>query len=187
MEKLFSLYRNLLFAVALIMIGILILPMIFGVRPFVVLSGSMEPVIHTGSLCYINQNVESTDIVTGDVIAFNIDDATVVHRVIGFDEDGRFITKGDANEVQDLSPVSSTNYAGKQVFSIPYMGYVSQWLQSTKGIVVVVAAIALSFISSAIYRKVEEEDPNKVEGDETVSKEEDPKEVERDAVVSKDN
>lgn len=158
MEKVFNIYRNILFAIAIAAISILLLPMIFGIRPFVVLSGSMEPIIHTGSLCYINQNVESTDIVTGDVIAFNIDDATVVHRVIGLDEENRFITKGDANEVQDLAPVSSSNYVGKQVFSIPYLGYVSQWLQTTTGIVVVVAAIALSFISSAIYRKVDNEE-----------------------------
>jgi signal peptidase len=149
------------------MIGILIIPMLFGIRPFVVLSGSMEPVIHTGSLCYINEKVESTDIVTGDVIAFNAGDATVVHRVIGVDENGHFITKGDANEVQDLAPVSSANFAGKQVFAIPYMGYVSQWLQSKTGIVAVVAAIALSFLSSIIYRSVEE--PKKVEGDEVVA------------------
>ena len=153
MEKIFNLYRNILFVIAIIMIGILILPMIVGIRPFVVLSGSMEPVIHTGSLCYINQKVESADIVTGDVIAFNVDDETVVHRVIGFDDNGNFITKGDANDVQDIAPVPIDNFAGKQVFTIPYMGYVSQWLQSKVGIVFVVAAIALSFLSSFIYGK----------------------------------
>lgn len=156
LEKLFNIYRNILFTLALLLVLALAVPMIAGIRPYVVLSGSMEPVIHTGSLCYINRNVESADIVTGDIIAFNIDNTTVVHRVIGFDEDGRFITKGDNNEVEDLSPVELSNLVGKEVVSIPYMGYASNWLQTAFGRVVIIMAIGLSFVSSFIYRKVDE-------------------------------
>ena len=46
-----------------------------------------------------------------------------------------FQTKGDANDDVDGSPVYYKNVIGKPVFSIPYLGYLSSWLQTKKGMI----------------------------------------------------
>ena len=44
-----------------------------------------------------------------------------------------FQTKGDANDAVDGSPVHHKNVVGTPVFSIPYLGYLSSWLQTRQG------------------------------------------------------
>ena len=44
-------------------------------------------------------------------------------------------TKGDANEDVDGSAVHYKNIVGAPVFSIPYLGYLSSWLQTRKGMI----------------------------------------------------
>ena len=65
------------------------------IEPRIVLSGSMEPKIHTGSICFINKKVPYDKIKTGDIIAFKAGKNTMVtHRVISVTNAG-FETKGD--------------------------------------------------------------------------------------------
>ena len=65
-----------------------------GLKTYKVLSGSMEPEYHVGSVVYVEKS-SIDDIEVGDVITFYINDNTVVtHRVIDKDNDdkyGRFI------------------------------------------------------------------------------------------------
>ena len=44
-----------------------------------------------------------------------------------------FQTKGDANDDVDGSPVYYKNVVGTPVFTIPYLGYLSNWLQTREG------------------------------------------------------
>lgn len=44
-----------------------------------------------------------------------------------------FQTKGDANDDVDGSPVYYKNIVGTPVFTIPYLGYLSNWLQTREG------------------------------------------------------
>jgi len=53
-----------------------------------------------------------------------------------------FQTKGDANDDVDGSLVHHKNVVGVPVFSIPYLGYLSSWLQTRKGMIMG-ASIAL--------------------------------------------
>ena len=46
-----------------------------------------------------------------------------------------FQTKGDANDDVDGSLVHHKNVVGTPVFSIPYLGYLSSWLQTKKGMI----------------------------------------------------
>lgn len=46
-----------------------------------------------------------------------------------------FQTKGDANDDVDGSLVHHKNVVGTPVFSIPYLGYLSSWLQTRKGMI----------------------------------------------------
>ena len=64
-----------------------------GIRTFTVLSGSMEPTYHVGSLIYVNK-VDSAAIRPGQVITFMLDENTVAtHRVVEVvpDEDDRCV------------------------------------------------------------------------------------------------
>ncbi|MBR5981218.1 MAG: signal peptidase I, partial [Firmicutes bacterium] len=77
-----------------------------GFRVFSVLSGSMEPTYHVGSLIYV-KNVDPQEIKVGDPITFVLDESLAVatHRVVEIHtgDDGmlRFKTKGDANDTPD--------------------------------------------------------------------------------------
>ncbi|MDD2955438.1 MAG: signal peptidase I [Oscillospiraceae bacterium] len=120
---------------------ILVLPRAVGWKPFSVLSGSMEPVYPVGSLIYV-KSVPAQEIQVGDVITFAISEKmAVTHRVTAIDEARqRFVTKGDANDVEDLSPVSFQNLIGRPVFSIPALGYVSGFLETARGKIVAISA-----------------------------------------------
>lgn len=104
-------------------IGLIALPVILGYKPYIVQSGSMEPVIHTGSLAYIN--TKDTDITTGDIITYQIDENKLVtHRVDSLSDDGGFITKGDANDAVDMNTVYQDQIVGTYKFSIDKAGYI---------------------------------------------------------------
>lgn len=66
---------------------------IFGYRPVLVLSGSMEPYMETNSIAIVQK---TKDINEGDVVMFRIDEDTrVCHRAVDIDAEGNITTKGD--------------------------------------------------------------------------------------------
>ena len=122
---------------------------LIGLQPFVVLSGSMEPTYHVGSLIYV-ESVDYKELQVGDPITYMIaQDTVVTHRIIEVlvDEEDpdtlRYFTQGDANDVPDGSSVHYKNIIGKPVFSIPYLGYVSDYIQNPPGKYVAIACGAL--------------------------------------------
>ena len=69
--------------------GLILVLYLFGIVPYVVLSGSMEPTIDTGSLFFINKNSKYEDVKEKDIIAFKLSDGTLVtHRAIEITETG---------------------------------------------------------------------------------------------------
>lgn len=105
----------------LIITAVLFLPGLFHTKPYIVLSGSMEPLISTGSLAYIHEGDEPLQ--EGDIVGYMAGDGLlVVHRIVGRGEDG-WITQGDANEIQDMNEVMDSQVLGKFVRSIPDAGY----------------------------------------------------------------
>ena len=148
MKKVLKGIRLFLAAVSVVVLlvsGILILPRLFGITPYIVLSGSMEPVVKTGSLAYV-KDVDVNELKKGDIISFEMGENTVTHRIYEVTESG-YITKGDANDVADLAEVSKDQVKGKMIFSIPQLGYLAAWLSSTTGKIVVLWFVALLIIS----------------------------------------
>ncbi len=96
---------------------------IFGFRLFYVVSGSMEPQIPVGALLIVG---ESDEYKVNDVITFISSDETIsgypnTHRIIDIrDKNGEtvYITKGDANAIQDTDPVSREDIIGKVYLTI---------------------------------------------------------------------
>lgn len=159
LRKLWNLLSTLAVTLVVVIAFLLVGVRVVGLTPFTVLSGSMEPAYHVGSLIYV-QKAEPHQIKVGDPITFVVNEDLLVatHRVVNIDirttkqetvtdEAGQtttmevpldefayyFYTKGDANDVADGAPVYYKNLLGKPVFTIPYLGYLSSWLQTRKG------------------------------------------------------
>lgn len=155
-----------LFAVVFLLLAIALVGVkVFGLTPYAVLSGSMEPTYKTGSIIYVKKaDPEKIDI--GETITFNLGGNIVAtHRVIGKDTElSEFYTKGDANDFADASPVSFNSVIGKSVFSIPYLGYLSNFLLSKQGKIVLVFIIILILVSIILS-----DDKKKVKKNKSVS------------------
>ncbi len=86
-------------------------PLALGYHPVVVLSGSMEPTYHVGSVIYYKA-APFEQINVGDPITFVGAEggAMVTHRVVEKDETARaFGTEGDANDGRDPGMVPYSN------------------------------------------------------------------------------
>ena len=108
---------------------------VMGYQVYTVLSGSMEPEYGVGDLLYVKK-VDAKTIQVGDPITFILNEDLVVatHRVVRIDaENQRFYTKGDANDIEDQNPVHFNNVIGVPQFSIPKLGYVSDFVQNPPG------------------------------------------------------
>lgn len=149
---------------------------LMGVDVYTVLSGSMEPTYHTGSLIYV-KDIDYTKIKgctvladgetapagadtfefdgntyleDGTVITFMLNENTVAtHRVVEVRPDNedptvlRFVTKGDNNDNVDGSAVHYKNVIGTPVFTVPYLGYVANYIQNPPGTYVAISAGAI--------------------------------------------
>lgn len=136
---------------------------LMGFQCFTVISGSMEPAYSPGDLLYV-KDVDVNTIQVGDPITFVLNEDLVVatHRVIRVDaEKQHFYTKGDANELEDSEPVHFNNVIGVPQFSIPKLGYVSNFVQNPPGtyitIGVGVVLILLVFLPDMISMRKKEE------------------------------
>lgn len=134
-----------------------------GLKPYAVISGSMEPAYHVGSLIYV-KTVPPEDIQVGDPITFVLNENLVVatHRVIQIDPENQyFYTKGDANDAPDGAPVHFNNLIGKPVFTIPSLGYLSTWITNPPGTYIAICAaviLVLLFFLPELLDKAEAAD-----------------------------
>ena len=143
--------RDAVTAVAAILTALialtLVLTRVTGGRIVTVLSGSMEPTYHTGSLLFVRP-VDTAEIEAGDAIAYMVADGVMVtHRVIEVvpADDGtrQFRTQGDANNVADEALVDSDSVVGTPVFSVPLAGYIVNYAQRPPGLYVTAAVVVL--------------------------------------------
>ena len=142
-----------------------------GIRPFTVLSGSMEPTYHVGSVIYVKK-ADTQHLRPGDAITFLLDEDTVVtHRIIEVLQDEedpsvvRYRTQGDANDSADGTAVHYKNILGVPVFTIPYLGYVSDYVSNPPGRYYAISAAAiivlLTFLPDLFDDGEDEEEPKR--------------------------
>lgn len=142
---------NVLTTLIIIIGGIFLILYVCGFVPYVVLSGSMEPTIETGSLCFINKNIKYKSIKEKDIIAFKHKNGTLVtHRAVKVTKSG-ITTKGDSNKNTDGNLVKKENFVGKNVFWIPKVGYIVKKFQSTKGVIILITCVVLLFVSGLLF------------------------------------
>jgi len=113
---------------------------------FVVLTGSMQPTLPVGSVIAI-KIINPNTLQIGDIICFQTSphEPWATHRIINITQEG-FITKGDANEEPDREIVKKENVIGKAVLTIPYIGYLSYFVHTPLGLILLILIPAIIII-----------------------------------------
>ena len=122
--------RNMIPFVLAIILAIWFAIGIFPIKPVAIASGSMEPELHIGDVAII-QKCNVNDVNVGDIIEYQMEGYTVIHRVVEkIQRKGEyyFVTKGDDNNSPDVDEVREDQLIGKVVFKIRYLGYPAIWL-----------------------------------------------------------
>lgn len=122
------------------------IPSIFGYKPFVVLSGSMEAEIFKGDLA-VTREVDIDTLQENDIVAFrDADNHVVTHRIVKIVEDSngkKLITKGDNNSNNDSDMVNVKDVEGKYLFKLSGFGNVVLAMQEPVTLVIVLVLIAV--------------------------------------------
>lgn len=134
-------------ALVLALIGV---PLIGRAQPYTVLTESMRPTYPPGTLVVVRDG-DMNRLATGEVITYQLrsgEPEVVSHRIIASAQNstgGRtYVTQGDNNPQPDQNPVKPEQIRGTVWYSIPYLGYVNNWLTGdTRVLVVSVFAGAL--------------------------------------------
>jgi len=152
-----------------------LLPVPGNYEPLVVMSGSMEPAIHIGSIAVIKPSSEYS---AGDIITFphpKDPNNLITHRIQEIAEDKEeglmyVTTKGDANQTADSWKIALDDVKGKLLFSIPYLGYLVHFSKTPQGfaLLIILPAILiildeLRIIKKEIEKKVERKYKQKFE------------------------
>ncbi|MDR1629493.1 MAG: signal peptidase I [Oscillospiraceae bacterium] len=87
---------------------------VFGYKPVLITSSSMEPEYRIGGFAIVRQR-EITDVERKDVILFRNSNGLILHRVVDADE-GELTTQGDTLGIPDGEPVVAENLLGKVVW-----------------------------------------------------------------------
>ncbi len=162
LKKICSILSTIILIVMVFVAGVLLLPYALGYQTLAVLSGSMEPAYHVGSIVFVKK-VPPEEIKVGDPITFSLSGGNMVatHRVVRIDsEKKQFITKGDANNAED-GPTGFESLVGRASnISVPLLGFISGNIKTPKGILiatgVVVVIILLTFLPEVFTKKPEE-------------------------------
>ena len=98
---------------------------IFPIKPVAIASGSMEKELFVGDVVIIKK-CKPEDIIIGDIIEYQMNGYSVIHRVIDKRQKNKefyYTTKGDNNFKKDDKEVSEDQLSGKVIFKIKYIGY----------------------------------------------------------------
>lgn len=109
-------------------------PVIFGLTPISILTGSMRPYLDPGDMVVINTRLK--DIKVGDVIVFSKNNLLITHRIVGIDNrEGVLVykTKGDDNNTPDENIVYKEQLIGGVILKIPFGGYIADKISSRIG------------------------------------------------------
>lgn len=116
-------------------------PSFFGTSTLIVTTGSMSGTIEDGDMIIVKRADEYK---VGDIITFIQagDSVPTTHRIIRI-TDGRFYTKGDANNAEDTRPLDKSEIVGKVTGTIPRVGLFFRWLKDDFGWIYLVAIVGV--------------------------------------------
>ena len=122
--------KNIIFKVFYILIIIyliIFIPVLWGKRPLVVISGSMEPILKVGGILYY-EKINLDDFKKDDILVYQLNEHIVSHRIVNINEYG-FETKGDNNNSNDSYIVDKNKYL---LIVMIILFYFNIWFNSRK-------------------------------------------------------
>jgi len=133
---------------------------------YVVVSGSMIPVLQVYDIIVIQGHDPFEEVEIGDIIVFDRPsdhNRVIVHRVVSItNEDPKTIrTQGDANPGSIPGtdfPITEEEYIGKVAYIIPQLGYVTQILQPPTNYIIIAVVIGIMIIKQFTGKKKDVED-----------------------------
>lgn len=133
---------------------------------YVVVSGSMIPVLQVYDIIVIQGHDTFEEVEIGDIIVFDRPsdhNRVIVHRVVSItNEDPRTIrTQGDANPGSIPGtdfPITEEEYIGKVAHIIPQLGYVTQILQPPTNYIIIAVVIGIMIIKQFTGKKKDADD-----------------------------
>lgn len=161
MRYLKIIYYAFIGAIALIAVLLFVssFPITGNIKFLTVLSGSMEPAIHTGSVVVVKP---VSDYKIGDVITFGPYNKTKpptthrIHDIKVVDGQPVYITKGDANNAQDQREILKKDIVGKVLFDAPYAGYAVEAAKKPFGFMLIIVVPAVIIIYDEIRKIIGE-------------------------------
>lgn len=122
------------------------IPSIFGYKPFIALSGSMETEFYKGDLVIVKK-VNINSLQEKDIIAFRDENNHVVtHRIVSISKNNKelqFVTKGDNNNTADDGIVNSKDVEGKYVGKLKGLGNIFLVLQKPITLFIILGIIVI--------------------------------------------
>jgi len=125
---------------------------IFGYSVLKVVSGSMEPSIHEGDYIYIKRT-DTDSLKAGDIISFYSQDDSIegeinTHRISEVLSDGTFVTKGDANKIEDSVTVQKVTIIGKYYGKLRFFKWLGSFASGKK---LLMLLVILPTVCMAVY------------------------------------
>ena len=123
---------------------------VFGKSVLKVVTGSMEPSIHVGDYIIV-ENTDTSSLKDGDIISFyseqsDIKGLLVTHRIVEKTADGSYVTRGDANPVNDSVTVRPERIVGKYTGKARFFMWVSTFANVRK-ILLMIVMITMTVIA----------------------------------------
>ncbi len=137
-----------LLAVMLLVLAVtVVIPRLTGSTPYTVLTSSMKPSYPPGSLVVIKP-ADAAELQVGTAVLYQIrsgEPDVITHRIVATRQSGggdtTYITRGDNNGSDDADPVKIEQIRGKVWYSVPYMGYVNNWLNGEQRRITLIAIV----------------------------------------------
>ena len=144
-----------------------LLPLLAGMTPRLILSGSMEPRIHVGDVI-VTREVPPATLTKGQVITVadpDHHDRTRTHRFVRRAADGTLVTKGDANPQADSSHVTDADVLGLGVLRVPFVGRPAYWMAQRNWLALGATGLLLSWAGMSAFAATrrEEDDEEQAE------------------------
>jgi signal peptidase len=149
--------RIVLVVVCLILAGLGFLYFSPGYNLYMVRSESMKPAINMGDVIITGpmNGAINGEVKPGTIVTYEYSKELITHRVQSIDGT-TLVTKGDAVEDADPWSVTVSDVRGIYLFKIPYVGYVTSFVQTKLGwflAIIIPAALLVGWLAKDIVKE----------------------------------
>ena len=126
------------------------LPAAIGWQPTTVSSGSMLPRLHVGDVA-VSRPLHGAPPTVGSVLLFDDPDhpgRLRMHRFVRVADDGRLITRGDANNGDDSSPIDLAAVHGVGTLRVPWVALPVVWVRDGAWVRLALCALGLMALTA---------------------------------------